>query len=135
MVSYWWVCVDADSNSHSHDRIGIYATFLHVGISVSVWCRASKETAHGLIFRAFERRLCGVKVGFPCCRCVREPPAPLKSVEPRISRIGRCILNHVLIIRRIFWVIKQKMSKSIAYVLLMYCLCIFGAFFSVFSCQ
>ena len=57
IVSYWWVCVDADSNSHSHDRVGIYATFLRVGILPSPFGAASaKETAHGLIFRDFERR-------------------------------------------------------------------------------
>ena len=110
------------SNSHSHDRVGIYATFLRVDIFPSPFgVASSEETAHGLIFRDFERQLCGVKVGFPCCRCVREPPAPLKSIEPRICRIGRCILNHVLIIRRYFGVIKKKMRQHIAILLFIYC--------------
>ena len=33
----------------------------------------------------------------------------------------------------VFWGIKQKMRQSIAYVLLMYCLCILGSFFWGFS--
>ena len=83
-------------NFHSHDRVGIYATFLRVGVFPSPFGAASsKETAHGRIFRA---TVCGVKVGCPCCRCVRGPPAPLKRIEPRMCGIGRCILNHVLII-------------------------------------
>lgn len=54
-----------------------------------------------------------------------------KSIEPRISRIGRCILNHVLIIRRYFGGIKEKMRQTIAYLLCIYCDSIVCAFFLV----
>ena len=64
-----------------------------------------------------------------------EPPAPLKRIEPRISRIGRCILNYVLIIRRYFGVIKQKMRQNIAILLFIYCLSIMVSIFVHFlSC-
>ena len=82
-----------------------------------------------LLFRDFERQSCGIKVGFPCCRCIRKPPAPLKRIAPRISRIGRCILNHVLIIRRYFGVIKQKMRQNIVILLFIYCLSIIVSIF------
>ena len=51
-------CVDVDSNPHSdsHDRVGIYATFLRVGVRSPLVAASAKATAHGLLFRDFERR-------------------------------------------------------------------------------
>ena len=98
-------------------------------VLVSVGCRECQGDCPRTHISRFRATVCGVKVGFPCCRCVREPPAPLKSIEPRISRIGRCILNHVLIIRCIFSVIKRKMYANIVYLLYIYCDSIVVAFF------
>ena len=46
-----------------------------------------------------------------------------------VSYFGHSILNHVLIIRRIFSVIKWEMYENIAILLFIYCDSIVGAFF------
>ena len=120
------------SNSPPHDRVGIYATFLRVGVFWSLFgaARPKRDCPRTPISR-FRATVMRCKSWIPVLSLRQGTTRTSKSIEPRVSRIGRCILNHVLIIRRIFGVIKQKMRQSIAILLLCYCDSIVVAFFSV----
>ena len=89
-------------------QLGIYATFLRV-VFVLRWLSLRQGTA-------------------------RTSKEYRTSYKPYF---GRCILNHVLIIRRDFGVIKQKMRQYIA-ILLCFNVCLMyfrflGVFFSLFG--
>jgi hypothetical protein len=81
--------------SRNHPRLSENLNSLfNVGVeSVGVlWCCYVKQPTHDSLrfwrwpfYRLLENQQ--VDWGFPCCRCIRGPRAPLKSIAPHISRI------------------------------------------------
>ena len=105
-------------NSLLHDGVSIYATFLRVGFVLRWLPRVPRRLPTDSYFEISSD-------GLRCKSWV--PVLSLRQGTARTSKayqtsykpyLGRCILNHVLIIRRRdFGVIKQKMRQNIAILL------------------
>lgn len=118
------------SNSPPHDRIGIYASVPPCWCFLSLFGAASpKRDCPRTPISRFRATVMRCKSWIPVLSLRQGATRTSKSIEPLVSRIGRCILNHVFNYTTHFRCNQtenaSKYCDSIAMLLRFYCCCIF----------